>query len=162
MLRRRQNPVEGGIPGRGVRSVPAELGYSQGFPTRYYQSSVGRQALAKFRIEEVRLIDGEREPDRFVFTDSQPLLKNGHDLRLTRVRDQMRFRTRRFDEGDDAGKSSVGSSRMAHIRCVAPRRLRSTARPATCERSSCFSDILEDWEHRPLARDRSRRCFDAV
>jgi len=33
ILRRRQNPVEGGIPGRGVRSVPAELGYSQGFPT---------------------------------------------------------------------------------------------------------------------------------
>ena len=72
------------------------------------QSSVGRQALARFRIEEVRLIDGEREPDRFVFADSQPLLKNGHDLRLTRVRDQMRFRTRRFDEGDDAGKSSIG------------------------------------------------------
>ena len=28
----------------------------------------------------------------------------------------------------------------ARIRCAAPRRRRSTARPATCERSSCFSD----------------------
>jgi transposase len=30
---------------------------------------------------------------------------------------------------------------MARIRCTAPRRRRSTARPAICERSSCFSDI---------------------
>jgi hypothetical protein len=32
ILRRRQNPVEGGIPGRGVRSIHTELGHSESLP----------------------------------------------------------------------------------------------------------------------------------
>ena len=40
ILRRRQNPVEGGIPGRGVRSVHAELGHSESLP----HAKLSRQA----------------------------------------------------------------------------------------------------------------------
>lgn len=53
----------------------------------------------------MRLSDVQREVDRFTLMNSQALLQNGYDFRLTGMRDQMCLRTRRFDQGDDARKS---------------------------------------------------------
>jgi hypothetical protein len=55
----------------------------------------------------MRLGDVEREPNCFPLLDSQPLFQYGHDLRLTRMGDQMRFRARWLHKGNGARRSRL-------------------------------------------------------
>ena len=49
----------------------------------------------------MRLSCIQRQPYGFAFSDLDPLAKNGDDLGLAGVGDDMRLRTRRLDKGDD-------------------------------------------------------------